>query len=118
MGVAMSNSIRTPRQGISETSQRIAQAVDDEEWQEFRVSLKGQSTQMKISRLVDYYCKHGGHASTHGMTDAEKFEHESVKIRVDNYIKALCRGGQLYPGCDFAKLFDAHGRFIDGWIKR
>ena len=51
----MANSIRTPRQGTSETSRRIAQAVDDEEWQEFRVSMKGKSTTDKLRMLKAYY---------------------------------------------------------------
>lgn len=79
------NSIRTPRQGKSATSRRIAEAVDNEQWQEFRVSLKGLSTRDKLARLKHYY------------TFSED-DNADVSIRVDNYIKALCRGGQLFRG--------------------
>lgn len=82
----MSNSIRTPRQGMSATSRRIAEAVDDEDWQKFRLSMKGQSTERKLNMLEEYYNAHVGE------------DEDNVTIRVDNYIKALCRGGQLYPG--------------------
>jgi len=114
----VSNSIRTPRQGVTANSKRIAEAVDNEEWQKFRLSLKGWPTEYKIAQLIKYYCSHGGHCSDYGMTTAEKREQENVRIRVDNYVKALCRGGQLYPGCDFKALFDEHGKFMDRWIKR
>lgn len=90
----MPNSIRTPRQGVTAGSRRIAEAVDNEEWQKFRLSMKGKSTEDKLTMLKDYY--------TNGDLDSQQ---ECVQgrwcdvcIRVDNYIKALCRGGQLYPG--------------------
>lgn len=79
------NTIRTPRLGLSATSRRIAQAVDDEGWQEFRLSLKGISTQDKLQKLVGYY--NAGKL----LTD------DTVYIRVDNYLKALARGGQIAP---------------------
>jgi hypothetical protein len=85
----MANSIRTPKVGINIYAKRIAEAVDNEEWQRFRVSMKGKSTHEKLDMLKRYYTTHsvGG-----------QFPSDDVKIRVDNYIKALCRGGQLYPG--------------------
>lgn len=91
----MANSIRTPRQGVTTGSRRIAQAVDDEDWQEFRVSMKGKSTEVKIGMLQRYdFEMHGGENvfSALDIVDCD------YCIRVDNYIKALCRGGQLYPG--------------------
>lgn len=94
----MSNTIRTPKEGITEGSRRIAQAVDDEAWQRFRVSMKGQSTLKKLNMLRRYYYSHDGGASSFGMTLSEKIEQANVRIRVDNYLKALCRGGQLHPG--------------------
>lgn len=65
----------------------VYHAADHERWQQFRVSLKGQSTRMKLLRLRDYYMQFGVKSS--GM----QFKIE--KCRVDNYIGALVRGGQL-----------------------
>lgn len=103
----MPNSIRTPKQGVSEASRRIAQAVDDEEWQKFRLSLKGLSTKEKVQKLRGYY---EAPAETVGATD------DDVYIRVDNYIKALCRGGLLFPGCDLKTLWSSG--WSSDWIKR
>lgn len=79
----MSNSIRTPKQGTSNNSRRIAEAVDDEEWQRFRVSLKGKSTMDKLWLLKAY------------INDSTEEDEVDVLIRVDNYLKALARGGQI-----------------------
>jgi hypothetical protein len=101
----VANSIRTPRQGKSDTSKRIAKAVDDEEWQEFRLSLKGKVTSEKLAMLQDYYEKNGtSYFSREEHTIASPIDSDPVHsdcdicIRLDNYIKALCRGGQLYSG--------------------
>jgi hypothetical protein len=93
----MPNSIRTPRQGVTANSQRIAKAVDDEEWQAFRLSLKGKSTHEKLIEL-DHYWINTPHAD--GCSDPHEDESADcdVCIRLDNYIKALCRGGQLVAG--------------------
>jgi hypothetical protein len=99
------NSIRTPKQGVSATSRRIAQAVDNEEWQKFRLSMKGVATRHKLDMLVDYYDDNVVYNDS-----VTQQEIEDVKIRIDNYIKALCRGGQLEPGMTFA-------HFSDGCIK-
>lgn len=85
----MVNSIRTPREGTSATSKRIAQAVDNEDWQRFRVSLKGKSTQLKLYKLRQYF----DDKVVNG-----KDSYDDVCIRVDNYLKALARGGQLEAG--------------------
>lgn len=96
----MANSIRTPKQGVTANSRRIAEAVDNEEWQEFRVSLKGTSTQYKINQLEQYWLTShdwdvpGGHNGS----DCD------VCIRVDNYVKALCRGGQLHTGMSLENI--------------
>lgn len=97
----MTNSIRTPRQGVTPRSRRIAEAVDDEKWQTFRLSLKGQSTETKLLRLHRYYDLNehthaeeevNGHKLVSGRDDCD------ICIRVDNYLKALARGGQLTRG--------------------
>lgn len=91
-----------PRQGVTANAARIAKAVDDEEWQKFRVSLKGLPTIRKVELLRKYFVE-----STHkdkiwrGAAVQEHLDNNGncdVCIRVDNYIKALCRGGQLYAG--------------------
>lgn len=89
----MTNSIRTPRQGVTANSKRIAQAVDQEEWQLFRLRMKGKSTQDKLDMLRAYFDEKVNGDCLDG-TDS----YDDVCIRVDNYIKALCRGGQLYAG--------------------
>lgn len=99
----MTNSIRTPRQGSTQWSRRIAKAVDDEQWQSFRLTLKGKSTTQKLRMLKDYFAENMesiDHKTPVGgeMDEETKKWYEDVSIRVDNYIKALSRGGQLYPG--------------------
>jgi hypothetical protein len=67
------------------TKAEIAEAVNDEEWQKFRLSLKGTSTETKLRKLREYL-------------DANTAERdENVILRVDNYLKALARGGQIAP---------------------
>jgi hypothetical protein len=56
--------------------------VDDEDWQKFRLSLKGTSTRHKLVQLKAYLAI--------GVDS-----YETRKIRVDNYLKALARGGQI-----------------------
>lgn len=73
---------RTPSKGTTETSRRIAEAVDDDAWQKFRYSLKGMSTDYKLRRLRDY------------LISCED-DKSKVRLRVDNYLKALARGGQI-----------------------
>lgn len=75
----MPNSIRTPKAG---TPEHIREAVDDEGWQRFRLSLKGRTTEDKLVRLLEYY-------------ETETKDVPQVYIRVDNYLKALARGGQI-----------------------
>lgn len=64
----------------------VYEAPGFERWQQFRVSLKGQSTGMKLLRLQRYLVEK--------LTcSAKQIEYE--RCRVDNYIGALIRGGQL-----------------------
>lgn len=99
----MANSIRTPRQGVTASSRRIAQAVDNEDWQKFRLKLKGLSTAGKLAELEAYW------DLTHEQDKTfDKRHHEDcdVCIRVDNYLKALARGGQLYKGVSLQQALD------------
>jgi hypothetical protein len=102
----MTNSIRSPKKGITVKSQRIAEAVDNEDWQEFRVSLKGRTTPEKLYLLQNYYNEGLYHFIRGGICiaypncplEVGAEEWSDYQIRIDNYIKALCRGGQLYAG--------------------
>jgi len=93
------NTIRVPKQGVTAGSRRIAQAVDNQEWQEFRLSMKGKPTKVKLAMLGQYYTRMA-HRDLHtsfgeqavDITDCD------ICIRVHNYITALARGGQLYSG--------------------
>jgi len=68
----------------------VYDSFDAEEWQKFRVALKGLSTQHKLFRLLQYYSEHGQHDSVTGVVIPEH-----IQCRVDNYVNALKRGGQL-----------------------
>lgn len=72
---------------------QIWEAVKDVSWQEFRVSLKGTSTEEKLTRLDNYLqfaCKRNC-CTVDELSQREWKE----KCRVDNYINAIKRGGQL-----------------------
>lgn len=100
-----------PKQGKSKTSRRIAKAVDDYEWQMFRHGLKGTTTEAKLFSLKDYW-----NSNLHGHVikksdaswgvDVLAYDCD-ICIRIDNYIKALCRGGQLYAGESLFTALDA-----------
>jgi hypothetical protein len=85
---------------------RIAEAIKDPAWQEFRLSMKGKTTDEKLSMLEEYY----NEAIDDFCTTPDCTTCEDVEIRIDNYIKALCRGGQLDPGMTF-------DHFNDGCIR-
>lgn len=67
------------------------------EWQKFRVSLKGQSTALKIARLFDRYI--------HNLSQRhhEDVEFKREVVRINNYIGALVRGGQLSTNLEILK---------------
>lgn len=65
----------------------VYQVADHERWQQFRVSLKGQSTRMKLLRLKRYYDEQ--------YSKAQGIQQRIEKIRIDNYIGSLRRGGLL-----------------------
>lgn len=106
----MSNTTRAPRRSRTVSSERIALAVKDEGWQQFRLSLKGQPTVCKLSMLRTYY-RVGWHLQgpiegqcRDGLPDCD------ICVRVDNYIKALCRGGQLFAGESLQSMLDQEWR--------
>lgn len=77
---------------------RVQQAVDDLDWQRFRVSLKRQSTETKLSNLKSYYDFNVHPATGTDVPGRHDGSDCNICIRIDNYIKALCRGGQLFAG--------------------
>lgn len=74
-----------PYEVKSHSMAAIQQAVNDADWQNFRLTLKGRSTPEKLDMLFAHIqFNNVGHATS---------------IRVDNYINALKRGGQLDEHC-------------------
>jgi len=67
----------------------IMTAIDDDDWQTFRKSLKGLPTEDKLDQLYHYLHKFFEESETNY---GEFFVRE---IRVVNYLNALKRGGQL-----------------------
>lgn len=65
----------------------VYEAADHEEWQQFRVSMKGQSTQVKIYRLIS--------RRTKAIIQGDSNRRDRELCRIDNYIGALVRGGFL-----------------------
>lgn len=78
--------------GVYETYSRekvewaVYLSADAVEWQKFRVALKGLSTREKL------YCLAYLHKS---VIDATPREQLLTRIRINNYLGALIRGGQL-----------------------
>lgn len=72
-----------------ETIQEAAYKREDaREWQKFRVALKGLTTEAKLAALEIYWEIHVQHSNSISIS---RINH----CRVDNYIGALIRGGQL-----------------------
>ena len=70
--------------------------VLDANWQEFRLSLKGLSTFVKLANLERWRMLHAEQATSRSGT--EKLSRR-VEVQIDNYINALKRGGQLDLEC-------------------
>ena len=60
-------------------------AIHNKEWQAFRLSMKGKSTQEKLAMLRTWRRKH----TANGQLS------KAAQVQIDNYINALKRGGQL-----------------------
>jgi hypothetical protein len=63
----------------------IAECVSQESWQTFRKSLKGVSTEAKLSGLRDW------------IRSGPPGEYSTRLIQVQNYLNALARGGFIVP---------------------
>lgn len=68
------------------TTAEIADAVKDKVWQSFRRELKGMTTESKLYHLAAYMNREPSSRVR--------------RVRVDNYINALLRGGQLVRRSD------------------
>lgn len=68
----------------------VYEASDHEEWQLFRVSLKGLTTYEKLYCLDRYLEQVNFNGD-----EADQRQAQKEKCRIDNYIGALVRGGQL-----------------------
>jgi hypothetical protein len=86
------------------TRPEIQKAITCEQWQLFRVSLKGEPTEVKLEQLRDYVEPWGWRklkaakgpfvvASTE--TNTLCCDYERRCIQVLNYLTALSRGGQI-----------------------
>lgn len=82
------------------TMRQIWDAVDDDTWQKTRISMKGRTTKEKLEICKEYYEKY----------NAEQTDSQEVDIRIDNYLKALCRGGQLFAGSGLEKALERNWR--------
>jgi hypothetical protein len=72
----------------------VFRAVDNEEWQKVRLSMKGVSLTKKYE-ILSLYLKKSVEAFESG--DISTNEMERVKIRITNYVTALSRGGLIFP---------------------
>jgi hypothetical protein len=100
--------------------ERIIKAIDDPEWQKFRISLKGQDTLVKLRRLREYYFNAGHYGSWSGEIHSDSSlvsDNCDICIRMDNYLKALARGGQLYPRINLEKFMNAGPNGIPSLIR-
>lgn len=73
------------REVVSLGMDEILKAVKNDAWQRFRMTLKGLSTESKLEAL-EGYVKRREDKGTYTRVE---------RVRVDNYINALLRGGQL-----------------------
>lgn len=97
-------------------AETVRKAVDDPKWQEFRKSLKGLTTERKIEKLSNYYFDNLDPAKHAGIEPCGPSRSEDwcdVCVRIDNYIKALCRGGQLYAGTDLWYAFEKQFIYLE-----
>ncbi len=73
----------------------VYHASDHLEWQLFRVSLKGLTTSEKLYMLDNRFDSLVQSIASNNPTGEVWVEYKLQKCRIDNYILALVRGGQL-----------------------
>ncbi len=71
---------------------------DAARWQLFRVSMKGLSTEQKLYMLKQYYRK-----ARHDFMLDDRSQWDIEACRVDNYLGALVRGGQLNKDLEYVR---------------
>lgn len=76
------------------TRSEVFRAVDNEEWQKVRLSMKGVSLTKKYE-ILSLYLKKSVEAFESG--DISTNEMRRAKIRITNYVTALSRGGLIEP---------------------
>ncbi len=79
---------------MSITQDDIACAVADENWQSFRMSLKGLPTDVKLAKLLSRY-ETASRIANMEPTTLHLEAWKRTRIQVWNYLNALRRGGQL-----------------------
>lgn len=67
------------------SAQEIARVVKDEQWQDIRMSMKGETTQEKLKICLDW------------IRSATAASRQDREMQVMNYLNALARGGQIAP---------------------
>lgn len=78
------------------TQEEIRWATEDENWQAFRMSLKGLDTRVKLAKLLSRY-------ETWMRTEVDPRLRRRCQIQVDNYLNALKRGGQINGNCEYVR---------------
>jgi len=89
--------------------EQIETAVADTRWQEFRVGLKGQTTRAKLEKLLAYVDEYNSETTGEGTGWLMRL------IRVQNYLNALARGGQIRPT---NKDISVRKQILEAQIKR
>jgi len=72
----------------------VFRAIDNDEWQKVRLSMKGVSLTKKYE-ILSLYLKKSVEAFESG--DININEMRRVEIRITNYVTALSRGGLIEP---------------------
>ena len=72
----------------------VFRAIDNDEWQKVRLSMKGASLTKKYE-ILSLYLKKSVEAFESG--DININEMRRVEIRITNYVTALSRGGLIEP---------------------
>jgi hypothetical protein len=75
-------------------------AVENEEWQAFRLTLKGLSTEEKLDKLHELW---DNKLRPGVLNNDHKYLPRRWQVAIDNYLQALHRGGLIKP--------DAEGTF-------
>lgn len=72
------------------SAHEVKEAINDDEWQELRISMKGASLDEKYSKLTAYRALKVAQRLSNS-------EMRKVDVRITNYITALSRGGLIKP---------------------